>query len=270
MAEAQGILKKMLTNKRSGANDVEYSLPVGSEHIELASALGKSFSLDFTGNIFCLDTGKKLKKTYGQGYSWESFMTLAKCDSCNVRPELCHFAAGTCREPEWGKEHCMRPHIIYLANSSQLKVGITRKVNVPGRWMDQGAVQALPILEVKDRRASGMIEVQVAKKYADKTQWRKMLSSKADDLDLYSIRDQVYREFAELIQKYEAKKLSESQVQHFDYPVLEYPLKISSLNLRKNPIIKSTLMGIKGQYLIFESGVFNVRKHQGYEVKISF
>ena len=248
---------------------VKYSLKLGEEVVELNELVGKELKLEFTQNIYCIDTGKKIKKSYGQGYSWESFVTLPECDTCIVKPELCHYSNGTCRDPEWGEKHCLQPHIIYLANSSQLKVGITRKVNVPHRWMDQGAVFALPILEVKDRRTSGLIEIEIAKKFGDKTNWRKMLKNDNEDIDLVAARETVFTEFDELITKHGAKKINED-VLSFESPAIKYPEKVSSLNLLKKPVIESTLLAVKGQYLIFECGALNMRKHQGYEVTLDF
>ena len=148
-------------------------------------------------------------------------------------------------------------------------MGITRKVNVPHRWMDQGAVFALPILEVKDRRTSGLIEIEIAKKFGDKTNCRKMLKNDNEDIDLVAARETVFTEFDELITKHGAKKINED-VLSFEYPAIKYPEKVSSLNLLKKPVIESTLLAVKGQYLIFECGALNMRKHQGYEVTLDF
>lgn len=260
-----GVLKKM--NSVYG-DVVKYQLPLGDEVVELNELVGKKLKLEFTNNIYCVATGKKIKKSYGQGYSWEAFTTLPECDTCIVKPELCHYAYGTCRDPKWGEKHCLQPHIIYLANSSQLKVGITRKANVPTRWIDQGASFALPILEVKDRRTSGLIEIEIAKVMGDKTNWRRMLKNDIEDVDLKKARDQVFKEFKDLIEKHGAKIITDD-ILAFEYPNLRYPEKISSLNLNKNPIIEGELIAVKGQYLIFDCGALNVRKHQGYEVKLS-
>jgi hypothetical protein len=244
---------------------IDYYIPFENEKIHLNDFIGKNITLEFSGNIYCIDTGKKIKKSYGQGYSWESFMTLPQCDTCIIKPELCHYAQGTCRDDEWGETHCMQPHVIYLANSSKLKVGITRKKNVPFRWMDQGAIEALPILEVKDRKTSGMIEIEIAKEIGDKTNWRKMLKNDNDKVDLLAKRELVYTRFAKIIEKYKATKI-ESDIYTFDYPVDLYPEKVSSLSFDKTPIISGKLMGIKGQYLLLDTGVLNIRKHQGYEI----
>lgn len=262
----KGTLRKL---KSTFESPVRYQLPLGEHLIELNDLVGKEIRLEFTNNIFCVSTGKKIKKSYGQGYSWEAFTVLPECDTCNVKPELCHIAYGTCRDEKWGEEHCLKPHVIYLANTGQIKVGITRKVNVPTRWIDQGASYALPILEVKDRRTSGLIEVELAKELGDKTNWRRMLKNDIDDVDLIAARETVFEKFADLIQKHSAKKITD-EVLAFDYPNIAFPEKISSLNLKKHPIIESKLIAIKGQYLVFDCGALNVRRHQGYEVSLDF
>ena len=257
----------ILKLKTENLEKVDYHLPIGDDLIHLNPLIGKKLSLEFTGTINCLDTGKKIKKSYGQGYSFESFLTLPQCDQCIFQPELCHFHEGTCRDDEWGLKHCFQPHIVYLANSSTLKVGITRKTQIPTRWMDQGASFALPICEVKDRRTSGFIEVELAKKLGDKTNWRKMLKNDLDEIDLIKVKKEVLKDYAELFKEHEAKIL-EDNLYTFNYPVDEYPQKVKSYNLDKNPLIEDKLLGIKGQYLIFEGGVINIRKYQGYELNL--
>lgn len=262
----KGTISKMKTKHE---DTVQYTISLGDRELELNELVGKDIKLEFTQNIFCVHTGKKIKKSYGQGYSWEAFVTLPECDTCIVKPELCHYSNGTCRDPEWGEKHCLQPHIIYLANSSQLKVGITRKANVPHRWMDQGAVFALPILEVKDRRTSGLIEIEIAKKMGDKTNWRRMLKNDNDDIDLIEAREQVFKDFGAIIDHHGAKRINE-EVLAFEYPSIKYPEKVSSLNLLKKPVVESKLLAIKGQYLIFEGAALNMRKHQGFEITLEY
>lgn len=246
---------------------VEYTLPLGEEEVSLNPLIGKKIKLHFTGNIFCKDTGKPIKKSYGQGYSWESFITLPECDQCIVQPELCHFARGTCRDPEWGEKHCMQPHVVYLSLTSGVKVGITRRTQVPTRWIDQGAVKAIKLCEVKNRLTSGLVETEIAKTMADKTNWRNMLKNLYEDVDLVKKKKEVLKEFKDLFKKHEVKELDD-EIYTFNYPVEKYPEKVSSFNFDKKPTIEDTLMGIKGQYLIFEGGVINMRKFQGYEIEI--
>ncbi len=163
---------------------VTYAMPVGENEVPLNEYLGRRLRIEFLGLISCTHCGRRSKKSFGQGYCYPCFQQLARCDSCIVKPENCHFAQGTCREPEWGQQFCMTEHIVYLANSSGLKVGITRASQVPTRWIDQGAVQALPVLRVATRHQSGLAEILFGASVADKTNWRAMLKGPAEPLDL--------------------------------------------------------------------------------------
>ena len=188
--KSTGLLSKMRTNLN---NPISYEMTLCEVRFDLTSLVGKNLKLTYTGRIFCTNCGAKIKKTYAQGYCFPCTLKLASCDLCIVRPETCHYEKGTCREPTWGEENCLRPHIVYLANSSGLKVGITRKTQLPTRWIDQGATEALPILEVKNRLSSGQIEVLFKSHVADKTDWRKMLKGQALSVDLSQTRDRLLK-----------------------------------------------------------------------------
>ena len=194
---------------------------------------------------------------------------------CIMKPETCHFAAGTCREPEWGLSFCFQPHVVYLANSSGIKVGITRKNQVPTRWIDQGAVQALPIFEVESRYVSGLVEVALAKHVSDKTSWQQMLKNNVVTLDLPALRDNLLEkctdQLAGIRQQFGEQALTylaEASSLDIHYPVLHYPSKVKSFNLDTNPTVAGVLQGIKGQYLLMDSGVINIRKFAGYEIEL--
>jgi hypothetical protein len=219
--------------------------------------------------------GRATKKSFAQGHCYPCFKKLAQCDTCIMKPELCHFFEGTCREPDWAERHCFQPHVVYLANASGLKVGITRASQMPTRWLDQGAVQALPILEVDTRQQSGFVEVLFKEEVSDRTNWRAMLKGSTELIDLAAERDRLLDRLesglANLRERFGAdaiRVLDESPLS-FDYPVLEFPAKVVSHNLDKNPRVDGTLLGIKGQYLILDSGVINLRKFTGYEVRVS-
>lgn len=258
------ILTKMET---SLGEVVQYKLQLKEETINLNSLVGKTIKLTYSGKIFCSNCHKKIKKSYADGHCFPCTMKLASCDLCILKPENCHYHKGTCREPKWGEENCFRPHYVYLANSSGLKVGITRKSNVPYRWMDQGASEALPILEVENRLLSGQLEVLFKKHISDKTDWRKMLKGEPEGLHLKEWRDKLIRDLKEELQCFEFTLL-DHEVVKFKYPIESYPEKIISLSLEKTPEITGKLIGIKGQYLIFDSGVLNVRAHTGHEVEL--
>lgn len=269
---AKGTLNKM---RASLDGEVHYHLPVGDDLVDLAPFIGKSITLTHTGNIFCCSCGKKTKKSYSQGHCFVCMKKLASCDMCIMKPETCHYQQGTCREPQWGEENCMVDHFVYLSNTSSLKVGITRHTQIPTRWIDQGATQGLPIFKVKNRHISGLIEVEIAKHIADKTNWRALLKGDAEPIAL----EQRFVELLPLIEE----KVAEIQAQYGDdaievlsgeitsirYPVTQHPTKISSHNFDKNPEVTGILHGIKGQYMIFDSGVINIRKFTSYEVQVS-
>ncbi len=240
---------------------VSYFVRHENRKVPLRELIGKTLGLQFTGNVACIACNRKIKKTFNQGYCFPCFQSLAECDQCIVKPELCHFDKGTCRQPEWGLANCMIPHTVYLANTSGLKVGITR--NVKTRWVDQGAIQALPLGIVKRRLDAGIVEVVLKDFMADRTDWRAMLKGQTPLLDLAA-------EAKKVQDKLDAHPLIEvaklSDVTTLNYPVLNYPQKIISLNAEKTPDISGQLLGIKGQYLIFDNGVINLRKYTGYEV----
>jgi len=166
---ASGRLAKMLIEK---TEPLSYLLNVGDEKIDMNAYIGKDIRIISNGEIRCSHCQRKTNKSFNQGYCFPCFKKLAQCDRCMMSPELCHFSQGTCREPEWAEQFCMQEHIVYLANSSGLKVGITRHSQVPTRWMDQGAIQALPIFSVSTRQLSGLVEVIMKEWVADKTNWR--------------------------------------------------------------------------------------------------
>lgn len=266
-----GVIRKMVSEL---ADPVKYWLPIGEERFPISEYIGKSLQLNFSGNIHCLNCQRKTNKSFSQGYCYPCFKKLARCDLCIVKPETCHFAQGSCREPEWGEKNCNIDHIVYLANSSGVKVGITRHSQIPIRWIDQGASQAVPIFKVASRYHSGLVEVALAQAVADKTNWRAMLKGVAEPMDLLAEKEKLVEACASSIDELKAQ-LGEDALQALDivpteinYPVLEYPTKISSLNFDKSAKVGGKLMGIKGQYLIFDTGVINVRKFAAYEIEL--
>ncbi|MCW8335817.1 DUF2797 domain-containing protein [Vibrio paucivorans] len=268
---AKGTLRKM---QASLDGQVEYRLPVGDELVSLNPFIGKSLTLTHTGNIFCCSCGKKTKKSYSQGHCFVCMKKLASCDMCIMKPETCHYDQGTCREPEWGEANCMVDHYVYLSNTSSLKVGITRHTQIPTRWIDQGATQGLPIFKVKTRQISGLIEVELAKHIADKTNWRTLLKGDGEAMALEErfaeLLPLVEDKIAEIKQTFgdDAIEVLSADITPIEYPVQAHPTKITSHNFDKNPEVTGILQGIKGQYLIFDSGVINIRKFGSYEVEV--
>ncbi|EKO3413129.1 DUF2797 domain-containing protein [Vibrio fluvialis] len=269
---ATGVLDKMRANLDG---TVAYRLPVGEAEIDLNPLMGHTITLKHTGNIYCCSCGKKTKKSYSQGHCFVCMKKLASCDMCIMKPETCHFDQGTCREPDWAETHCMVDHYVYLSNTSSLKVGITRHTQIPTRWIDQGATQGLPIYKVKTRQISGLVEVELAKHIADKTNWRELLKGDGEPLSLEEraaeLKPLLTNKIAEIKQQFGEDAVVEvsEQTTQLAYPVDVHPKKITSHNFDKNPEVTGVLQGIKGQYLILDSGVINIRKFTSYEVEVS-
>ncbi|NVK39342.1 MAG: DUF2797 domain-containing protein [Gammaproteobacteria bacterium] len=269
----QGHLKKMAIS--ADADVAAYQIRLDDQYIELNEKLGQPIRIEYLGEIHCQACGRASKKSFSQGYCYPCFSRLAQCDTCIMSPEKCHYDKGTCREPKWGEEFCMQDHIVYLANSSGIKVGITRHSQIPTRWLDQGAMQAMPIARVATRQLSGLLEVIFKQHVADKTNWRTLLKQDADVLDLAAKRDELFEMCHEEIEEIQShyglqavQLIYDGEEQAFSYPVSQYPTKVTSFNLDKNPIAEGKLMGIKGQYLILDSGVINLRKYTSYLVSI--
>jgi hypothetical protein len=270
-----GNLAKMSTHWVAGS-PVQYQLPLGDQRLDLNARIGQTIRLEFTGAIHCVHCGELTKKSFGQGYCYKHFAALAQTDVCIMSPEKCHYDQGTCREPAWGEASCMQSHYVYLSNSSAIKVGITRGGQIPTRWVDQGATQAITIARVATRQLAGFVEVICKKHVADKTNWRNMLKGGTAPLDMAAERDRLFTlaqaDLAELVERHgllAVQLLHHGDVFEIDFPVTQYPDKVASLNFDKDPLVEGTLLGIKGQYLILDSGVINIRRFGGYQVTVS-
>ena len=270
---ATGVARKMRSRLTA---PVSYEMPLGESSVGMNELIGGTVRLRYLGRIFCVHCGRASNKSFNQGYCYPCFQSLAQCDSCIIHPERCHFDQGTCREPAWGEAFCMQDHIVYLANSSGLKVGITRSTQIPTRWIDQSAIQALAIARVRSRLQSGVLEVMFKKFVNDKTNWRDMLREGDQPVDLIYERNTLLENSAE-----DLKEMTEQYGFHalslikgieptdITYPVHGYPEKISSFNFDKDPVVEGTLLGIKGQYLMFDTGVINIRRFGGYELELA-
>ncbi|WP_236208547.1 DUF2797 domain-containing protein [Pseudomonas tohonis] len=270
----RGALSKM--SAQLGDPVVQYAFRLGDGQVAVNPLLGRRIRLEFLGAIHCSHCGRKTGKSFAQGYCYPCFTKLAQCDSCIMSPERCHYEAGTCREPAWGESFCMTDHVVYLANSSGIKVGITRATQVPTRWIDQGARQALPIMRVATRQQSGLVEDLLRSQVADRTNWRALLKGEAEALDLPAVREAIFEACDAGIQGLQQRfglqsvqKLEDVEPLEIRYPVEAYPTKVVSLDLDKTPVVEGTLRGIKGQYLILDTGVINIRKFTAYQVVAS-
>lgn len=254
-------------------NPVEYTLKLGDKNMVLNDLLGQKIQFRYTGNIYCIQCARKINKSFQQGYCFPCYKRLLECNLCLLHPERCRFYEGICKEDDWAHQHCVQLQVVYLANSSGLKVGITRASSLPSRWIDQGATQGLIIFKINNRHQAGLIEVALKKWVSDKTNWQAMLKASNHALDLPVKRDaillQAKSEIDDVIQRFsgEIELVTDTVMTEIHYPVLQYPLKIKAFDLDKNPLVEGVLQGIKGQYLLLDTGVISVRKFGGYEIK---
>ena len=271
--QASGHLAKMDVQL---AELVQYQLPLDDQRIPLNALIGSNIAIEHVGDIHCIHCGRRSKKSFSQGYCYPCFTKLPQCDTCIMSPERCHFHHGTCRDPDWGEKYCFTDHFVYLANSSGVKVGITRGTQLPTRWIDQGATQGLPIFRVQTRYQAGLIEDCIREHVADKTSWQKMLKGDAEPVELATIRDDLMAKAESGLELLEQEfglqalqRLYSETTTEINFPVRDFPEKVKSFNLDKQPLVEGLLKGIKGQYLILDSGVINIRKYTGYNVSFS-
>ncbi|MCK8482185.1 DUF2797 domain-containing protein [Psychroserpens algicola] len=259
----QGVLTKMQTEF---AEPIQYYLILKNDFLNMNQLLGKTITMEFV-KYQCLKCGLD-KPIYRQGFCKEDFFDIPQAGDWIMRPELSTAHLGKeDRDLEYEKKVQLQPHIVYLANSSNVKVGVTRKAQVPTRWIDQGAHEAIEIVEVPNRYLAGITEVALKDYVADKTNWRKMLKNDIEDENLVEWRERLKSHIPDEAQEYYIASNSET---HLEFPVQKYPVKPKSLNMIKEQSYTGTLVGVKGQYLIFnDDTVFNVRANEGLVIKFT-
>lgn len=255
-------LRKMLA---AFNGDVSYVLTTAEGALELAPCIGRMFSMRATGGLSCVHCGRRVKKLFAQGFCYPCLMSAPEAAECIVRPELCRAHLGEGRDPEWERAHHATEHVVYLSHTGGIKVGVTRSTQVPVRWIDQGAVSAIVLARVPYRQLAGLIEVDLKRLFADRTNWRAMLNHvEPDHQALLEARAIACEALRTDLRPY---LLPEERPVDIRYPVLAYPPKVTSVSLEKTPELLGRLLGAKGQYLLFEDGrVLNVRNHSGFHV----
>lgn len=239
---------------------VQYTLRVGDGALPLNDFLGASLRLEHDGRKQCTFCGRPVKKFFPNGSCYPCFIGRAENDLCVVKPHECHY--DTCRDQKWGDANCMIPTYLYIAKSSDVKVGISK--TIPKRWMDQGAVEAMPIALLPTRVMAGQLEYLLSKHMPDKTDWRKMLKAEVSAASLTAVREQV---LALVPEEYRAYLLPPAETTAISYPIMETPEKIVSHDLDKAPVA-GRLLGVKARYLILSTGVMNVPKFAGFHVVV--
>ncbi len=263
--ELHGNILKM---KTIFGNPVEYRLPIGTQELAMSSLIGSYIRLEWNNSINCVKCGRPTLKSFSQGYCYNCFKSAPETAPCILNPELCDAHLGIARDMNWAKDNCLKEHFVYLAISSNLKVGVTRASQIPTRWIDQGAWAAIKLASAPNRYTAGVIEVELKKYFSDKTNWQQMLKNNRPEIDLITEKQRASQLLPLPLQQY---LTSDDTIIEIEYPVLYFPQKVKSIDLEKNPIIEAKLTGIKGQYLMFDTDqVINVRKYSGYFMKVSF
>ena len=247
----------------NGADEIE-SLP----EFGLNVWIGKRVHIQFGGVIHCVVSGKRIKKTYGEGMSYDAFLKSPLACPSIIRPELSRIHEGIAlRDEAWERANHLQPHVVYISQTSHLKVGVTRATNVPSRWVDQGACGAIVVANAPYRQLAGEMEVALKDSFSDRTHWRNMLASAT--LDEEALVEAKEEALDALGLPYESFFEDSDAVTPLSYPVKAYPPKVTSVKLDKHPDLEGRLVGIKGQYWMFEDGrVWNVRAHAGYRINI--
>ena len=259
-----GSLRKMRTQLE---DVVRYTLMLDDTPIDMNAKIGQTIKLSFDGQINCIACDRLTKKSFGQGFCFPCFRDAPEASECIIRPELCRAHEGEARDMAWAEKYCLTEQIVYLARSSAIKVGITRVSQMPTRWIDQGATDAIVFARVPNRYTAGLVEVAMKAHLTDRTNWQRMLKNEVIDADLVakkaSLTDALDPDLRQYID-------TDDTVCSIDYPVDRYPEKVKSVGFDKQAEIEGCLAGIKGQYLIFDDNrVLNIRKHNGYRITVS-
>lgn len=258
-------LQKMLTE----LNDVvQYRLINNDSFIDVNELIGKDISLKFEGKVQCMNCQKFPKKLFAQGFCYDCFMSASQAADWIIHPEKSKAHLGIEeRDLDYEKMVQLKPHFVYLAVASALKVGVTRGTQIPTRWIDQGASYAIKVAETPHRQLAGEIEVALKSYFTDKTNWRKMLKNEVADFDLEEEKWKIEELLPNDLSQYMTE---DDEVVEINYPVIEFPEKVKSVGFDKLPLIEGKLLGIKGQYLLLDDNrVLNIRKHEGYYIDLN-
>jgi len=259
-----GQIKKMISQH---STPISYNIPIDNDFIPVSTFLDKMIEINFLNEIHCIECDREIKKTFAQGYCYPCFINSSRTSECILKPELCRAHKGESRDMEWSKEHCLKEHFVYLSLTAGAKIGVTRATQIPTRWIDQGAVQALKFAKTSNRYEAGCIEVKMKNHISDRTAWQRMLKNEIDEnIDLVQLKSQL----VDIVDdKHKQFILDDESIETFSYPHISYPDKIKSLDLLKINSIQSRLIAIKGQYLLFnDNTVLNIRKHTGFKISL--
>ena len=254
------------------SSPIEYELMFDEKSVYMNDLIKKYIVLTYQNEIHCIDCGRKTNKSFAQGFCYPCFINSPLTSECIMRPERCRAhdsnqkSMCTSRDLEWAQNNCLQKQYVYLAISSGLKVGVTRDGQIPTRWIDQGAVEAIKFATTPNRYLAGVIEVMLKDYVSDKTSWQRMLKNDINYQDLQQMKKTLADKLTDELKQYIH---DDDGIYNLQYPVEGYPEKVKSVNFDKEKIIEGRLWGIKGQYLIFDDGrVLNIRRHNGYLINL--
>ncbi|ASB49015.1 DUF2797 domain-containing protein [Alkalitalea saponilacus] len=264
----EGNLSKM-RGTVSADGSVTYVLKLSADEVPMSDLIGQKLNFEFSGQINCISCGKTTRKSFAQGFCFNCMQTAPEASECVLRPALCKAHVGVSRDADWAQMHCLQPHYVYLANTGEIKVGVTRQSQIPVRWIDQGASAAIKICKTPNRHMAGLVEMHLSKHFTDKTLWKKMVSGTVDEaLDLLKFRKEAIELLSSGMQQFVDE---DDSIYSLKYPVQKYPIKPVTVTFDKERSFSGTLSGIRGQYLLFEDEqVLNIRRHNGYRVSLSY
>ncbi|MCX6182371.1 MAG: DUF2797 domain-containing protein [Bacteroidetes bacterium] len=244
---------------------VKYFLDYGESKICINNFIGKNIRLTFSNEIRCIACDKKTNKSFGQGFCYPCFLNSPRNSECIVRPELCMAHEHQGRDPQWEEENHNVSHCVYLAQTNDVKVGVTRSSNTHSRWIDQGARKTIKLAVVPYRQLAGLIEIELKQYISDKTNWTRMLKDeRGEEVDLVELKKSLIDKLPDNLKAYADK---DNTITEIVYPVENYPDKVKSVGFDKETMVEGKLVGIRGQYLMFTNGnVINLRKHTGYMI----
>ena len=261
----KGVIQKM---KNIYLNPIKYFFNLGKNYLYMNSIIGKNIHIIF---LFyeCLNCNKNTK-IYRQGYCKKCFFSLPQTNENILKPELstAHINIEK-RDLKWEKKFEIQPHIVYLSITGNLKIGVTRESNIFNRWIDQGSSLSIKICRTPNRYLAGKIELFFKKKISDRTRYKSMLKNNIPKLNLLKIKYYIEKIIPKKYKKYFL--FNENYIYSFFYPFYKKFDKIKILKLNKLKEFKKQLVGIKGQYLIFENGyAINIMTHSGFYILLSF
>jgi hypothetical protein len=262
-----GRLTKMKSERQKDV--IQYRLNINdTTDVNLNELIGNKIEITFLNKISCINCNKVTKKSWGEGLCYDCYMNAPGAAPCIIRPELCEAHLGKGRDANWENSHHNQPHTVYLALTSNTKVGVTRETQIPTRWIDQGAWKVIRFALTPYRQLAGKIEVELKQFLSDKTDWRKMLTNQISSNDLIDSKKTMASFLSNDFTQYIDKN---DEVMEFKYPVLKYPETVSSLSFDKTEKVEGILTGVRGQYLYLNNTeVLNIRSHSGYHIEFNY